>query len=1098
MLKIHKASAGSGKTYTLTFSYIKLLLGRKLENGRYTLAGDSNRHRNILAITFTNKATDEMKRRIVHQLALLAGLGTGKSDYEARLCEELGCDVDSLQRHAFKALHELLGDFSNFNISTIDSFFQTVLRTFAREANLSGNYDVELDDNNAIAVGINEMLASINRTTETGLQRDTRMRALMHWLGQYMRFQINSGKQFNLFNRRSYVTKELGKYVAGVLSETYKLNASRIDSYLADPERIIRFTRQLSNAIAALPRRLAEFVAPRYSVLESAGIIDMMPKRPMADHLARWRNGIPGATQACLTAFENPDKRYKKNKQPGADMDALVSEIMAEAIATVRKLTLLNTVRESIYSLGLIGEIQRQATDFQAENNSILLRDTNDILRHIISEAEAPFIYERLGVRLRHFLIDEFQDTSRLQWINLSPLVRESLATGCDNLIIGDEKQAIYRFRNSDPDLLMKDVPEEFAGRTEIHGNIPSENTNWRSAPEVVRFNNTMFRYMAGQLDLTGIYSNVIQQVARKDKRGYVKASPYTTAEEALDSMTSELKRQLAAGYTLADIAILVSSHVDGETVMSHLLRVKQEDGALASLQILSEDSLIVGHAPSVSLIVSVLRYIDSRLTAFPDAAAPEKKPLAVINNRYNFYLSRGLDRIEAIRHAFGEDAGSEELAGESAEMTCINLPSMVERVINRYLLPETREKENVYISAFQDIVIDYCERPDADLHSFIRWWDDTGCTRSLAIASEVNAVRVMTIHKSKGLEFPCVHIPLISWPLDKHLSKVWFSTTNKNTGEPLPAFSHEFFDPADIPPFIPLTCSSKLLDTDFGDQYMANHIKEYADTINKTYVGFTRAVNELVIGYKVKPGKDGKISDGESGKVCDLVRDTLRGAGLSWCRDTGIDMSLLADLAAHTGDDGKFELGEPTLPGERKARTGDVRMPVYEAFDNDHIWELSRIEDLEEMALPRQRGIILHSIMSCIRTPRDIRRAVLRHVMRGYIAAEDEAGYVDMLTRAIAASEVKPWFEGFTRLLMERAFIAPGSGGVERYKPDRVVWRADGRIDVIDFKFGEEEPRRYFRQVKRYCAALRGMYPGAAVTGYLWYPVDGHVTPVE
>ncbi len=1099
MLTIHKASAGSGKTYTLTYTYIKMLLGEKDEKGVYRLSTERNRHRATLAITFTNKATDEMKRRIVDQLACLAGIGNKPSPYEADLCNELHTDTYHLRAQAVEALHELLCDFSNFNISTIDSFFQTVLRTFSREAEITGNYEVELRDDYVITVGVNEMLSSVNRATDHEFATRREIIALVSWIKQYINHNISEGKSFNIFNRKSNLVDTLVTFTSKALTETYKINAEAIDAYLEDISRTLDFAKEISAVTRQLEADFFDLAAASYHTLDSAGAIDGMMK-DCSNNFRAWaaQSWGSGPGKRIRSSLDDATVLYKKKSCPDTNLLNIAAETAAEAVRVYDSIILLKTLRTNVYSLGVIGEIQRQAAKFKNENNAILLSDTNDILRRIISEAEAPFIYDRLGVRLRHFLIDEFQDTSRLQWSNLRSLIRESLSTDNDNLIIGDEKQSIYRFRNSDPDLIVKTVPEEFHRQSEIRGNNPKENTNWRSSSEVVRFNNTLFSYMSEAKGLTDIYSNVVQRIAHNNLRGYVKAVPYDDIEMSLDMMTEEIVRQLNSGYKMGDIAILVSTNTNGRTVIDYLLRQKPLIAELKDLQIMSDDALTLSSSAAVRIITSVLSYLDAQQSMFdtPDDAAddtPQRLPVATIQSRYYYHLSKGIDKLKAIQLTFsGDGAEGDATANEAADMRCINLPSIVERIINRYLTEDMRESENVYICGFQDVIADFCEGSEGDLHAFMKWWNSFGKDKcALAIPSEVNAIRVMTIHKSKGLEFPCVHVPIVDWSFNSAKNIEWFKTSD-DTGKPLGILSR--FSSEALPPFIPLATTSSLEKGEFAEQYACFAKKSTIDILNKTYVAFTRAVNELIIGYK-------RVSNPSDSSVHGMMSISLDDTSEQWIDKFGENRQYHVALASHTDDTGVFTFGQPTSPADDKKQpdSGATKMPAYMSLDNDSIWDLSRIEDLDEMSLPRQKGIILHNIMSLIRTPRDIGRAVKRHAMKGYIADDEIDEYIEIISRALDEEEVKPWFDGFTRLLNERAFIVNNSKGEsQRYRPDRVVWRGDGTIDVIDYKFGEEEPKKYIYQVRGYVENLKKMYPGTTVNGYLWYPLLSRITPVN
>ena len=1097
MLTIHKASAGSGKTYTLTYSYIKLLLGEK-KNDVYRLSGEPNRHRSILAITFTNKATEEMKHRIVSQLAKLA---TGEPcDYRSRLCKELHCSEDKLMEHSERALISLLSDFGMFNVSTIDAFFQTVLRTFAREANLAGNYEVELDETNNIMVGINEMLSSINRVSGTDEARSPRTRMLMVWLEQYIRYQAEQGKSYNIFVRKSHFSNELVKFIKNSLNETYKLNSEVIDEYLSDTSRLQRFTQSLAEASKSVKNYIIDEASRLMADMTASGTWDRLNRnvRLAAEGWASGSVKLPG--KSVIDGAVDSAKRYlakfRDNYDP--DFDSRLRALLEYAVGNIRRAIFYDYLLRYIYNLGIIGEAEFFATEVQKENNAILLNNTGTILHKIINEEEAPFIYERMGVRIKHFLIDEFQDTSRLQWINLSALVRESLSNGNDNLIIGDEKQAIYRFRNSDPKLLIHDVPDEFADRSVIKGRDLTENTNWRSASDIVRFNNTLFTSMASSLGVGDIYSNVVQRVHHKDKQGYVSFAPYTEPDDALRRMTDNIVRELKSGFRQRDIAIITRYGREGAMAVEYLLNAKSDIPELSDLKIVTDEALIIGNAPSVKLIVSVLRVIDAHLGVKHDSNPKEN--LAAIINRFQYFLSKGIDNSDAVKMAFnGDNDEPDRLAVEASEMMCMNIPSMVERIINRHISDSVREDQNVYISAFMDLVIDFNTRSDSDLHSFIKWWDETGCSISLSVPDDLDAVRVMTIHKSKGLEFPCVHVPFADWKMQKVSDNFWFDMRKPDSKEFIDEFDDVHFQTSDIPPFIPLKVSKDIMvGSSLEPQYDQILADEGIDSLNVTYVAFTRAGTELICSYKVGDVECPEASMKGELTVSKMLLEAFSTAGETFCATLTAERQYEPDmLVALTPnvEKGVLELGHPAFcQAKESAGESMEKMPAYYSYDNDSIWEMSKIEDLTDMERPRQRGIVLHSIMSDIRAIDDVERAVRRRAAKGYVDYCEIDDFTDILEDALSDKRAHIWFVDCKRILRERPVVAVshGDGEVRRsnYRPDRVVWTSEGTIDVVDYKFGEEEPRKYISQVRGYMALLKRGFPGSRVRGFIWYPL--------
>lgn len=1089
MLTIYKASAGSGKTFTLAYEYIKLLLGKKNDDGTYSLRlTGSEHHHSILAITFTNKATEEMKRRIIRELALLAGQplpaeplpdnATPPSPaptspqpdtpYRAMLLDLYHCTDSQLRSAARRALLGILHDFTFFNVSTIDSFFQLILRTFAREAELNGNFDIELDDTLAISIGVDQMLTSINRDD------DDETRLIVHWIERYMTQQVNEGHSFNFLNRTGNLHDEIIRLIKNLNDETFKKHFDSISSYLDDPKRLQNFNKALTDRISDI--RIQRTQAAK-RVFDAAAAIpfslsDWLNRYLLAT-LTQWAGGIDKEPSATVeNALDTPEKRYKsailKGKGPVIDprLDSLITEAIAIGLQSHRDLGCLTAISRHIHILGILAPVLRYITRFRNENNLILLSDTNELLRRIISSDEAPFIYERLGMRLDHFLIDEFQDTSHLQWDNLSPLLLESLSRGNDNLIIGDEKQSIYRFRGGDPQLLRFHVANQFHRQTLLKGTDPASNTNWRSSAEIVRFNNSLFTRLAADLSLSDIYDNITQQVAPKhtNHHGYIKLKRIDDdfTDQALANLIDDIRQLRLAGHAPSDIVILTRGNDEASLVVSHLLSTLHTLPDIPPTPILSDEALHIDASPAVRLIISVLRYLDT----------PDNRPnhnIARIINRYEYFHSHGAAPDEAIRQALSSETPIDRLADEAAAIECTSVTSIVERIITRFLPQSTLSDQAPFIYAFQDLVLEFSGRFAPSVHTFLQWWDRSGHRRSIPAPATSDALRVMTIHKSKGLEFPCVIIPFANWRMYKSDETRWY-TSSTLTSLGFPADS--------LPPILPVKGTKTLINSPLEDQYLADRKEQITDNLNATYVAFTRAVDVLIVYYP------DSVQSAEN-NIAPFIRQAL-----------------------DNPDDPITEIG--TIP--HKAAPGSSHeAPAanhpYTTADNPHLWEKTRIDDLTEvtdiddlfnLADPRIRGTILHSIMRAIRRPADLPRAIRRHISKGIITTELGHEFTRILSDALADPRVRPWFVDYTLLLAERAItITHRDNPPERYRPDRVVRTADGQIIVIDYKFGEHNDK-YIRQVRRYMHLLSRQFPDSEIQGALWYPLTSTIIPVK
>ena len=398
------------------------------------------------------------------------------------------------------------------------------------------------------------------------------------------------------------------------------------------------------------------------------------------------------------------------------------------------------TAAWSLYQLGLLSSVMELVDHFRRENATLLLSDTNSLLAKIIGDEDSPFLYEKLGVRFHHYLIDEFQDTSLSQWANMRPLLRESLAYDYDNLVIGDEKQCIYRFRNSDPSLLHNLHTEKWAaGRTVVRGDSVSENTNWRSSADVVRFNNSIFTSIARLWGFEDVYSNVEQQVSTKhaSHRGYVLMSCLDAAlspeEEALEQMAREMRRQLESGYTPGDIAILVRQSKDGEKVIRYLEELRKTDPTYPQFDIISDKSLLISHSDAVANIISRLRMLSS-IDVTSDPRRKSTREVARIINDYETAFTSGVAPEEALGQAIdlmrkrAEATAEGETPLEDASLHGVDLISLVESVINTHVDPRLRDTDSVYITAFMDLLSKFVSQGRADIRSFLQWWDESGC----------------------------------------------------------------------------------------------------------------------------------------------------------------------------------------------------------------------------------------------------------------------------------------------------------------------------------------------------------------------------------
>lgn len=1130
-LIVSKASAGSGKTFFLAFEYIKLLLGQQAENGKWSLASSNlgSRHRNILAVTFTNKATREMKERIVLRLNELT---RGEGPYHDELLKLFGCSQQALADAAAKALHGLLFDFSHFNVSTLDSFFQSLLRAFITEVGQSGNYNIELDDKMVIENGVRMILQNIH-----SLDDNAHSSRIRKWIESYIRDAVRASKSWNIFKKYNdnfggSNSIDLYGIAAFINSEQYKLNKKEITEYFHknDGGNIEAYTKavtaklnELTESIAKAAEKVLQLVDSDTRVkmdknhkkfLENAsqGKADFAKKSKTLENFKKY--AFSDDIEALFWALKDTKNAYAKNI---ASLNRLLDDINAQLktiSVAIASMIFYANISKYLYALGLLSDIIDNVEQYQRDNNTLLLGSTGEILRKVISDpGDAPFVYERTGLRLHHFLIDEFQDTSKLQWRNMKPLVDESLAKGKENLIIGDVKQSIYRFRNADSSLLHSELGKQLGSSITPH----DLSTNYRSTPEVIRFNNAFIRSVvntvSGELNdplITETYIGMEQEESAqmKDEQGYVflrlyeknNNQPYATAVEntplpdaptdndiaptdGLDSkacrlhdMLSFIRDCLNRGYRQRDIGILVNTRRDGAEVVDFLISNADD------IRIVSDESLLLEKCSSVQAIISMLSLFENmRLDDDRDEDA-ERKSSAYnkqrlnerhffnVMMRFNKLVSEGVERSEALGAATTALPNDDDNSTGIDASNAVSLYELVEQLIAT-LPDDARKSHNIYLTALQDTVADYSKRHLPSIHAFLQWWNDNSNKLTVSLPADNDAVNVMTIHKAKGLEFECVILPFADWELVEDSFFVWAPPQDAPDGSRCQP----------EPPMLPIMLNRWVEGTAFETIRHENQIKEALDNLNKTYVAFTRAVRELyVLSEKSKATKP---------SLPVAIKNYILG------NDNADEQAPIVYIAGE----------KPIRPTVDKDtdNAGIDDMDTYEI--GKHRKAVFHLPDLE-IDDARKHGTLLHKIMSYIATASDVTKAVEQAATKAMICADEQKTYIDDITRWISDPRVAPWFSADNRVITERV-ISIGAAEREddnelpQRRPDCIVIAPDGSVTVIDYKFGEsgsdsKSHSRYVKQIKRYVKLLNNS-GFADVKGFVWYVTSGEICAV-
>ncbi len=1099
MILINKASAGSGKTYTLVKEYLIMLLGKKTEGGNYILDKHPNdNHRYILAITFTNKATEEMKSRIVETLDVLAS-NPDESPYITDLTTMLGASKDDISKSAGIAERQMLEDYTNFNVCTIDTFFQKILRTFAYEVNLSSNYGVELNDEYVVELGVNNLKTRLH--DESGKKN----KSLSHWLWMFVQDSMKNGSSWDVFYKpksKKTVDNSLYNFAKVLTNEVVKKNSKQLFDFLADPKNIQAFNVALNSGITNLIPKVKECVSNIYELLKGP---DIKANKNFTNFLDVLNNS------ANPFLIKDLDKKVEKkiadqsfvNKNSASVNDIAICDCLTQILDNNTVYASYKKILDLTYQLGLLGDINASMQDFTNENNTILLSGTNDIVKRIIDGCETPFIYERIGMYLHNFLLDEFQDTSRMQWENLLPLVRNGLANGHDSLIIGDVKQSIYRFRNSDPQLLHSQLKVDFSNDSIKYNE--GRSINWRSARNIVHWNNAFFRFLSMALNMDEFYADVEQEVSPKneklpghvvvarreipDKKKDTDGSNDSKTESndnsndndsnfkewAIEKMIVDLQSLLARGFKQKDIAVLSNTNREGQLAISRIMKWNIENPD-KQMKVVSEESLLVISSPAVRIVVNILKMLDRC-----EAHNEDGREMPMVLRRFEANRSEGMDTSEAFEDAIVSK--DEDIADyidrlyETSKSACLD--SVVEQIIKSQLSKQMTEENTPYLLAFLDSVVDFMSRYGSNIHHFLKWWDKVGPGLSISSPDNIDAIRVITIHKSKGLQFPCVLIPMFDWNFDQS-SIEWIETAG---------FKDKLPKGVAIPPIVPVKRDNKrtLFDKEFKKIARSNIM----DSLNKTYVACTRAQYELII-YT------------ENNKELGLQLSQF----LETCRNN--NNGIAPTPTENCDPDVVYELGKPMLRSDIPALNSDDNalpdnvesriMPPYSVVSDVDRWKLTSPDIIIDVrGTTRWVGEMLHKVMERVRTPKNLKKAFGRALHRGMITEEEHDEYLALLSKRLADPRVADWFANDNRLMLERSVTIGGNG---QKRPDRVVMKPNGEIIIVDYKFGDrsdDNDTKYKRQVAGYkravCDAL-GCRPGC-VSGYVWYIHSGDILAV-
>lgn len=1028
---IYDASAGSGKTYALVKEYLKIIL----------VAPKNDAYRNILAITFTNKAVHEMKSRIVGNLSEFAKEEPNEKAQD--LMRDLSIDTElsiiQIKTKSQQIIKHIIHNYAAFDISTIDKFTHKVIRAFAHDLNLPMTFEVTLDTENLLIEAVDAIIAQAGEDeTLTKLLIDFTME------------KTDDDKSWD-------ISREILETGRLVLNENNRNEITHFqDKSIAE---FVEIKNKLAEICKVLEKETVEFADQAYALIEKNGIdLKSFSRGTFPNHIISIQQQKFNPKNKTFHEFD--DVAINKTAKDSAIIEGVIPDLLqllGKVYKIFEKIYFYKAFLKNITPLSLLNTVSNELAKIQEEQNVLSISEFNAIIHREIQNQPAPFIYERLGERYRHFFIDEFQDTSEMQWQNLIPLIDNALS-GQDDfgvkgtlMIVGDPKQSIYRWRGGKAEQFIE------LSKTQNPFSNPDKklehlDKNYRSYSQIIEFNNDFFKLLSNEfqhLDYKDLYENHSHQKTNNKTGGYVNISfipkvektgdnsEASGEEEALDktdlyvlATLNTIQKVVKQGFEYKDIVILTRKRSQGIAVANYLT----EQG----IPLLSSETLMIKNATEVRFIIHLLKYLKNNSDKESKAYflyylaqnSQDKLPI-------NDFIAQGMGHVnekdfETWLESFNVSLSFQNIRKKS-------LYEAVEVIVSKFLNPKN---SNSYVQYFMDIVLERDIRNQAGISDFLNFWDKNSEKFSIPSPEGKNAVRIMTIHTSKGLEFPVVIMPFAENEYSKDPKpKLWIQAEEEDFGLPKVLIDN----------------SSAV--EGFGEVaaevYNQKKQEELLDNINVLYVALTRAEEQLYVISNMNLSNKGEIP---KNNMCAFFINYLANKG-------DFDENKL-----------EYEFGNPTrLSVVEKHVDASKTIPLVLEILNPKNIKIAQREALMWGTLQQEAieyGNVIHEILSFVRTKEDVDLAITKAIENGLITLSQKELVYKTIQEIVSHPELSICFAEGNEVLNEQTIIQKEGKTV---KPDRMVLTKNNEVLLLDYKTGTHNVK-YQQQLENYQDAIEKM----------------------